>query len=138
MVLKLKNKLFLIINIIFILICAGIDICLGVYFKFSNAFYYSTLFFIMGIGIGNLLIMIIHMLVNKEYQFKKYTPIMHISYLVIAAIMYYVIEWLKNYDKYLIIYWVALGAAIILDIIIFVIINLLKKDDDKPKFKVNK
>ena len=92
----------------------------------------------MGIGIGNLLIMIIHMLVNKEYQFKKYTPIMHISYLVIAAIMYYVIEWLKNYDKYLIIYWVALTATIILDIIIFVIINLLKKDDDKPKFKVNK
>ena len=135
---NLKKKLFILINILFILICVGIDVFLGFYFKFNHAFYYSTIFFILGIAIGNLILMIIRMLLDNDYKFKKYTPIMHTSYLIIAGIMYYAIEWLKNYDKYFIIYWSVLGGAILIDLIVFIIINNLKKAEDTPKFKVNK
>jgi hypothetical protein len=48
-VINLKKKLFILINILFILICVGIDVFLGFYFKFNHAFYYSTIFFILGI-----------------------------------------------------------------------------------------
>lgn len=132
----MKNKLFLIINIIFILICIGIDIALGIINKFNISFFYSTLFFIMGIGIGNLLIMIIHMLTDNKYNYKGLIPIFHISYLIIAAIMYYAIEVLKHYAEYYLIYWLILGSTIIIDLVVFIIIIKLKKENKKPQFMV--
>ncbi len=120
------------------LACIAGDVLLGFYFKFNASFYYSTLFFIMGISIGNLIFLIIHLLVDITFTFKKILPIMHASYLVIAALMYYVIEWGKNYDKYSIIYWSVLGGAILIDLIVFIILIIkAPKDDEKPKFKVN-
>lgn len=126
----MKNKLFLIISIIFVLICVGINIVLGINWKFNNSYFYATLFFIVGISIGNLIILIIHLLVDTKYTFNKLIPVMHASYLVIAGIMYYVIEWFKNYDNNYIIYWSILGGTILIDLIIFIIL-ILKKEDKK-------
>ena len=134
----MKNKLFLIFYIIFVLGCIAGDILVGYHFKFNISFYYSTIFFILGIALGNLLFLIIHLLVDSTYTFKKYVPIMHASYLVIAALMYYAIEWGKNYDKFYIAYWSILGGAILIDLIVFIILIIKSpKDENKPKFKVN-
>lgn len=126
----LKKKLFIIISIIFVLICVGINITLGILWKFNNAYFYATLFFIMGISIGNLIILIIHLLVDTTYTFNKLIPVMHSSYLIIAGIMYYAVEWLKKYDEYYIIYWSILGGLILVDLIIFSIL-IFKKEPQK-------
>ncbi len=126
----LKNKIFLIINILFVLICIGIDVAIGINMKFNYAFYYVTLFFIIGIGIGNLIILIIHLLSDTKYTFNKLIPVMHASYLIIAGIMYYVIEWFKKYEENWLIYWSILGGLIAIDLIIFAIL-ILKKEPQK-------
>jgi hypothetical protein len=129
-VIILKNKIFLIINILFVLICIGIDVAIGINMKFNYAFYYVTLFFIIGIGIGNLIILIIHLLSDTKYTFNKLIPVMHASYLIIAGIMYYVIEWFKKYEENWLIYWSILGGLIAIDLIIFAIL-ILKKEPQK-------
>jgi len=111
-------------------LCIAGDIALGFYFKFGTSFYYSTLFFIIGIALGNLIILIIHLMVDSTYTFKKHIPIMHASYLIIAGIMYYVIEWVKNYDKYYIIYWSVLLGAILIDLIVFIILIIKSNKKD--------
>ncbi len=126
----LKNKIFLIINILFVLICIGIDVAIGINMKFNYAFYYVTLFFIIGIGIGNLIILIIHLLSDTKYTFNKLIPVMHASYLIIAGIMYYVIEWFKKYEENWLIYLSILGGLIAIDLIIFAIL-ILKKEPQK-------
>lgn len=126
----MKKKLFIIISIIFVLICIGIDITLGILWKFNNAYFYATLFFIIGISIGNLIILIIHLLIDTTYTFNKLVPIMHSSYLVIAGIMYYAVEWFKKYDEYYVFYWSILGGLIAVDLAIFTIL-ILKKEDKK-------
>ena len=132
------KKLFLIITILLNILDISLDIILGYFiFKYDVNFYYMTLFFIMGIGLGNLIIMIIHLLIDKTYTFKKYTPIMHASYLIIAGIIYYAIEWIGKYNEYSIVYWLILALVIIIDLIVFVIINNLKTNENKPNIKVN-
>ena len=98
--------------------------------KFNYAFYYVTLFFIIGIGIGNLIILIIHLLSDTKYTFNKLIPVMHASYLIIAGIMYYVIEWFKKYEENWLIYWSILGGLIAIDLIIFAIL-IFKKEPQK-------
>ena len=124
----MKKKLF--ISIISVLICIGIDITLGILWKFNNAYFYATLFFIIGISIGNLIILIIHLLVDTTYTFNKLIPVMHASYLVIAGIMYYAVEWFKKYDEFYMFYWSILGGTILVDLIIFSIL-ILKKEPQK-------
>ena len=115
------------------------DLIIGIYNKYNYVFYYSTIFFIIGISIGNLIFLIIHLLIDNTYTFKKYTPIMHASYLVIAAIMYYVIEWIKEFEKNSIIYWSVLLGAIFIDLVVFIFLIIKSpKEENKPKFKVNK
>ncbi len=133
----MKNILFIILNLIFVIGCIIGDLIIGFNTHFNVTFYYATLFFIVGISIGNLIFLIVHMLVDPTYKFKKYIPIYHISYLIIAAIMYYVTEWAKDYDKFKMIYWVVLLAALVIDSIVFLIINIKTPLEDKPKFKVN-
>ena len=62
---------------------------------------------------------------------------MHSSYLVISAIMYYIVEWAKNLSDYLMIYWLVLGGLIVVDLIVFIILIIVKKEDSTPKFMVN-
>ena len=128
----MKNKLFLIINIIFVLLSIIANILLGIFvFKFKSPFYYSTLCFIIGIGIGNLIIIIIHMLTDNRYKYNKFSPYLHISYVIIASIAFYIIGFFKEYDKYLYIYWGVLLGVILIDLIVFII--LIIKSSKKIK-----
>lgn len=133
----MKSKIFIILNIIFVLGCIAGDIALGFYFNFNSSFFYSTIFFVLGIAIGNLIFLIIHLLIETTYKFNKFIPIMHASYLVISALMYYVIEWVGKFDEYKIIYWSVYGGLVAVDLIVFLILSFRKEPDDKPKFKVN-
>ena len=119
----MKNKLFIFIHIIFVLLCIIGDILVGLYFKFNISFYYSSLFFTMGIGIGNLLIMIIHLLIDTKFKFGKFIPILHASYVFITFVFYNIIEWVKRYNEFYLMYWILLYSLILVDIIIFIIIN---------------
>lgn len=121
----MKNKILWIINIIFVLSCIICDILLGyLVFKFNKSFYYCTLFFIIGIGIGNLIFIIVHMLINNKYKYNKFSPFLHISYVIIAGIIYYAVEFLKEYDKYYYIYWIVLLSVILIDLIVFIILMI--------------
>ena len=97
---NLKNIIITILNIIVVLGCIVADVILGFNFHFDYRFYYSSVFFIIGIAIICLIFLIIHLLIDNTYTFKKYVPIMHSSYLVISAIMYYIVEWLKNLSEF--------------------------------------
>jgi len=136
-VINLKNKLIIILNIVAVLGCIIGDIILGINYKFDYRFYYSSIFFIIGIAIICLVFLIIHLLIDNTYTFNKFVPIMHSSYLVISAIMYYIVEWTKNLSDYLMIYWFVLGCLIVVDLIVFIILIIVKKEDSTPKFMVN-
>ena len=130
---KIINISIVIINILFIIT----DLMLGIFlFKFNTSFYYCTLFFMMGISIFNLLMIMLKLIVLPNYYFGVYVPAIHVSYLITAAIAYYIIKWAKHYNEYYLLYWIILAVVTLALVITFVVINK-KKGNKKPTIANN-
>ena len=129
--------LFIVLSIVLNLLAIALNFILGyTIFHYDVRFYYMTLFFLMGISLGNLILMIIHLMLDKKYTFMKYTPIFHASYLIAAGLIYYAIELFKKYDEYKIIYWSVLIGTLVVLIIVHLFLNLKEKNTAK-KIKIN-
>ena len=136
----MKYKTLMILNIISGILLYLVDLFLGIFlFKFDKRFYYSTLFFTMGLTFLNCAFILIGYFKVKGYDIKAFTLATHSSYLIIAVGAYYFIRNLDYYDTYPYLYWIIPIFLIIFFIIFFNILNKREKDKnkDKPIFKAN-
>ncbi|MGM9970411.1 MAG: hypothetical protein ACI35S_08460 [Anaeroplasma sp.] len=135
----MKYKIVSLLNIIFIIAYAIIDLILGFYFHFDVRFFYSTIFFLMGTSITFLIFIILKLVTNKDYAFGTNIPIIHSSYLIGSVFEYYIVKNFNHYDDYWYLYWTSLLIFVLAFNIIFMFINKRKiKNNDKPKIRVNK
>lgn len=133
-----KDKIVVYSNYGIVISALIVGIILGFINNFSLTYYYMAIAFICGIALVNLLFMIVRLSVNKDYDFKKYTPAMHSSYLVVAVLSYYLIKNLKHYNEFWYLYWMLLILGSIICIVIFYILNKKDKGDNKPKIIANR
>ena len=136
----MSYKTLIISNIIADILLYIVDLFLGIFvFKFNKSFYYSTLFFTMGLSFLNCGFILLGFLKVKGYDIKAFTLATHASYLIIAVAAYYFIRNLDYYDEYPYLYWIIPIILIIFFIIFFQILNKKEhdKNKDKPIFKAN-
>ena len=136
----MKKSTLTLINYISIAVLYLIDLMLGIFvFKFSKSFYYSTLFFTMGLTFLEFGIVILGYFKVKGYDIKPFTLAIDVSYLVIAMAAYYFIRNIDYYDTYPYLYWIIPIVLIIFFVVLFTILNKReeKKNKNKPAFKAN-
>lgn len=132
-----KYKISVFFNYFLLAIYVVADIVLGIIWDFDIRFYYSTIAFMIAASLTYLIFMIIKLMVNKDYSFRRYTPALHSSYTIVAVLSYYVLNGLKHYDEYYYLYWLLLILPSIITTIVFSILNS-KVKDEKPKIVANR
>lgn len=136
-----KIHVIYIIQMIIYAIIATLNIALGVAFEFKTDFYYSTIILLfIAQGILSLIIIAVKETVEPAYTSSKVEPIIYISHIIIGAVIYYLLKFLGQFDKFIILYWISAVIGFIAPIIICLLFNNFKKDkkEDGPKFLVNK
>ena len=116
-------------------------IIFGLAFSIANSFNLTSFYVVIGLFSGacfvELILIIIKLSVLDGYDFKRYTPYLHASYLIGSILMYYLCKNLKHFDEYSYLYW---GGLLIINfglILLFFILNRHAKPD-KPKIIPNR
>lgn len=133
-----KDKLITIINIILLACYLIADIIIGFVNDFNISFYYSTISFLMATSLTCLIIIMIRLMVNKDYEFKRFTLIMYAGILVISVLCYYLIKYLKHYYEYWYLYWGLCLLGNVTIIIVCSILNKKKPSNNGPKIIANR
>ena len=136
----MKKRTLLILNIIFMVLSAILDIVLGIIFKFDIRFYYATLFTMMGISLGNVLFILLGYLAVPGYDISTYQIAREASYLIIGVGAYYIVKYINRYEEYPYLYWIITILLIITCVITFIVLDKLerKKNANKPRIVANK
>jgi len=135
-----KKKIFLGIELLVDILAIVAIIVLAIVLKLDINFYYSSLGIIMGLGLFNLITIMIEEMVIKEYQAQRFTIAMHAFYTVLNVGAYYLVKYVGGYEVYNYLYLILSFVGTILIVVMFMIFNYhSKKDnnDNKPKFRVN-
>ena len=99
--------------------------------------YFITLWILMSLALVNIIIIGLKEYFIKEYNYGKFTLVMHATYCVINCGAYYLVKYVGGYDKYFYLYWLLSYLGTVVVIIMFTIFNMHTKDE-KPKFRINK
>lgn len=129
-----------IIEYLYYLILAGLA-SFAVIYGYINTFnigaFYAAIGCFSAAALVSLFFIILRLMLIDSYDFKKYTPYLHASYLIGSILMYYLVKNLGHFDSYGWLYWLGLIVINLTCIIVFYILNLRAKDD-KPRLIQNK
>ena len=113
----------------------------GVIYSYINSCNIGAFYAVIGCfsaaALVNLFFIILKLLVIDSYDFKKYTPYLHASYLIGSILMYYLVKNLEHFDTWGWLYWTGLLVINLTCIIVFYILNS-KAKEDKPRLIQNK
>lgn len=135
-----KKKIFLGIALLVDLLAIVAIIVLAIVLKLDINFYYSSLGILMGLGVFNLILIMVEEIVIKEYQAQRFTIAMHAFYSVLNVGAYYLVKYVGGYETYNYLYLILTFVGTLLIVIMFMIFNYHSKNngnDNKPKFRVN-
>ncbi len=135
-----KKKIFLGIALLVDLLAVVAIIVLAIVLKLDINFYYSSLGILMGLGVFNLILIMVEEIVIKEYQAQRFTIALHAFYSVLNVGAYYLVKYVGGYETYNYLYLILTFVGTLLIIIMFMIFNYHSKNngnDNKPKFRVN-
>ncbi len=113
----------------------------GIIFSALNRFNETSFYVVIGLfsaaAFLELIFIIIKLSLLENYDFKRYTPYLHASYLIGSILMYYLCKNLKHFSEYGYLYWCGLLVINIGFICLFLVLNKRAKDD-KPKIISNR
>jgi len=110
-------------------------IIVNIVMNFSELAYKISLWIIPGIALINLILIAIFEY-KTDYKSKRFTLMMHISYAVIAVLFQYLERYLERFDSLRIMYYCLTVGLIIIDILLFNVLNA-KLPEKKPEINPN-
>ena len=136
----MKKRAFLISEFSIDLIAGLTIIILGFVMHFSYDFYNISLWILMGLALVNVILIAVSEYLIKEYQSKKFSIIIHVSYAVLSCGLYYLVKYVGNFDYLGWLYMLISYLGTIIIAVVFIILNYKIKDKKQkvPKVYVNK
>lgn len=132
-----KIKIVNIINIILIILSLIIQIVFLFIWKINLSYYYLTSLNIAILSLLCVVLLIIRALVSMDYTIKRFTMAMVAIPAFISVLAYYLVKYLGNYEKYIVLYWILL-LMIIPILIVFHFLNKIPiKKKNGPKIIQN-
>ena len=136
----MKKRAFLISEFSIDLIASLTIIILGFVMHFSYDFYNISLWILMGLALVNVILIAVSEYLIKEYQSKKFSIIIHVSYAVLNCGLYSLVKYIGNFDYLGWLYMLISYLGTIIIALVFIILNYKIKDKKQkgPKVYVNK
>lgn len=115
-------------------------VVLGAVFRFDVRFYFACVLILAVSGIVNLIFIAVKEAMS--YEVKRFLPVLYACHVVIGVLCYYLIEYVKGYDRFAWLYWLGLtvGMAVSGAVVYFLEAKAKKGNGQNkgPKFMVNK
>ena len=102
-------------------IALAISIFFMVFFKLENTSLFGVLYTVMALSFLEVVLLLVR--VFYKDLIKSLTPYVHVSYLVVALICYYILKHVDYYESYRLLYWLLYGFLSILALTISIILN---------------
>ena len=130
-----KIKIANIINTILIVVVFIVDFILGIFFNFDVRFYISTSLLLALSGLICLVFIAIKEALVLMYDSKRFQPIFFSTLVLSGIVAYYLVRYVKGYDKFIVLYWIVL---ILINVISAIIVNVLEKKSANKQNNQNK
>ena len=130
-----KIKIANIINTILIVVVFIVDFILGILFNFDVRFYISTSLLLALSGLICLVFIAIKEALVLMYDSKRFQPIFFSTLVLSGIVAYYLVRYVKGYDKFIVLYWIVL---ILINVISAIIVNVLEKKSANKQNNQNK
>ena len=91
------------------------------FFKFDKTSLFGVVYTIISLSFLEVILLLIRVI--KKDLIKSLTPYVHVSYLVVSLLCYYVLMHVDFYDDYKLLYWLIYIFVLIIAVCISVILN---------------
>ena len=113
--------IFKIIELLLYIIALAISIFFMAFFKFDKTSLFGVIYTIISLSFLEVILLLIRVI--KKDLIKSLTPYVHVSYLVVSLLCYYVLMHVDFYDDYKLLYWLIYIFVLIIAVCISVILN---------------
>ena len=113
--------IFKIIELLLYIIALAISIFFMAFFRFDKISLFGVIYTIISLSFLEV-ILLLRRIIKKDL-IKSLTPYVHVSYLVVSLLCYYVLIHVDYYDNYKLLYWLLYIFVLIIAVCISVILN---------------